>query len=104
MYVGSSDARRSPLWKPGDPSEDEYLIPALATTEKPPEAVEGHSVVRRNGKWIQEEIKAQEPEPVPEPPEETEEQKTEALIQAKIREIAISALEAEGKLEPKKKG
>ena len=100
MYVGSSDARKSPLWKPGDPPEDEFLIPALATTDEPPAAIEGHHEVRRGGKWVHEEIpKPVEPEPEPEP---TEEEKAaaeaESLIQTKIREIAVAALKAEGKM------
>ncbi len=99
-YLESSDARPSPLWKPEDPLEDAFLLPALATTEKPPEEKEGYYIVRREGKWVHEEIpKPVEPEPEPEP---TEEEKAiaekEAMIQSKIREIAITALKAEGKL------
>lgn len=100
IYIGSSNARKSPLWKPGDPPEDEFLIPALATTDEPPKAVEGHHVVRRGWEWVHEEIpKPAEPEPEPEPSqEEKDAAEKEALIQAKIREMAISALEADGKL------
>ena len=52
-FTGIGEATKSPEWKDGDPAEDEYLIPAHATTIAPPDAQTGYARCFINGAWTQ---------------------------------------------------
>lgn len=67
-YIGErtlDDTDRSPI-------SGMWQIPAYMTEVKPPAAKEGYDIYWRGGKWAQ--IEPPKPEPVPEPPEDTEPQ------------------------------
>lgn len=80
------------------------MLPTSATFDMPPENEEGKKVVMVDKKWMQVDIPKPEPIPEPIPPtkEELEAREVEILIQAKMRELAITALKAEGKLTTKR--
>ena len=59
VYLGQGKADPSPL------EPDVWLIPAQATTEKPPKPGDGEQVIWVNGLWKVEPIPAPEPEPIP---------------------------------------
>lgn len=100
-YTGSSEANLDPLEMENNQTE-RWLLPANATFDAPPDNEPGTMVVMGSEGW--EVVSIPEPvvEPIPEPVEPTEAQIQEALIQAKMQEIirqqAIDALIAEGKL------
>ena len=106
IYLGENEAALDPLELQINGREI-YLLPAHATFEAPPAEEEGKKVVMQDGKWAQVDIPKPEPIPepvvVPEPAPPSEEmlaaQEAETLIQAKIRELAITALKSEGKLD-----
>lgn len=98
-YAGSSEAKLDPLELELNKKEI-YMLPANATFDMPPESKVGKMVIRTNEKWTQVDIPKPEPilEPIPPTKEELETQEKETLVQAKIRELAITALKAEGKM------
>ena len=99
-YEGSSEARLDPLEMELNKVE-RWLLPADATFDAPPDCPEGKMIVMDNG-WKVVDIPEPVKEAIPEPVPMTDEQKQEALITAKMNEIirqqAIDALKAEGKI------
>jgi hypothetical protein len=94
-YTGITEARLDPLEKKN--GVERWLLPANATFEEPPKCRVGEVAIIVNGKWsidkvtiikevVEESIVMPEPDPM------------EIMIMDKMREIAISALKAEGKL------
>lgn len=50
-FIGWLDAQADPLENPAGEPDKPWLIPAFATTIRPPTLVFGNVVVFRNGKW-----------------------------------------------------
>lgn len=97
-YIGArmlDDTDRSPI-------SGAWQIPAYMTEVKPPAAKEGYDIYWRGGKWAQ--IERPKPEPVPEPPEDTEPQEMDvqpipetelAIMEGMVdMQTRIAALEA----------
>ena len=99
-YIYSQDASLDPLELELNGKEI-YLLPAFATFEVPPEPQEG-KLILWTGKWelidIPKPIIQEEPIVPPLSKEEQDAIDLEVLIQDKIRQQAIEALKAEGKI------
>lgn len=101
-YTGVSEAKLDPLELEINKQEI-YLLPAFATFDKPPDIEDGKKIIMVRGAWLLVEIPQIVIEPIIETiitDEELAKQELEILIQSKIREQAIAALTAEGKITP----
>ena len=75
VFLGTTEALLDPLGSIAE-GKDVYLIPAHATTKKPPDLSEGHIAKYINREWILEPIP--EPELLPKAQPLTEEESNEA--------------------------
>ena len=97
-YSGISDARLDPL-ETKKQGKEIYLLPASATFDTPSKVSSNQVAIWQDKKWKTVDIPPIiEEEPPVETPEELAKKETEILIQTKIREIAVTALKAEGKM------
>lgn len=97
-YICSTEAILDPLeWELN--KVERWILPAHATFDALPECPEGKMIVMDDGWKIVGIPAPREPDAAVAPTaEELEAQRVEGLIQAKIRQQAIEALQSEGKL------